>query len=66
MNINTFTFQEAYGDVPKPLWTLIKRHNVTPSDYMMMQLHMGEDWDRLADFIKASLNGKSFSYPFGG
>ena len=66
MNLNRYTFQEAYGNMPVPLWTLIKRHNVSPADYMLMQLHVNEDWDRIADFIKANLTGKSFSYPFGG
>lgn len=66
MNTKTFTFQEAYGDMPTPLWRLIKKHNVSPADYMMMQLAMGEDWDRLSDFILANLTGTTFNYPFGG
>lgn len=66
MNLSRFTFQEAYGHMPTALWTLIKRHNVTPSDYMMMQLHMCEDWERISDFILAHVRGNSFSYPFGG
>lgn len=65
MNENNLTFQEAYGHMPKALWTLIKRHNVTPADYMMMCLSFGEDYARLADFITGNLIGKSFNYPFG-
>lgn len=66
MNETTFTFQEAYGNMPRALWQEIKRHNVSPTDYMMIQFHAGEDWDRIRSFIKANLNGKSFNYPFGG
>lgn len=66
MNTTNFTFHESFGHMPKALLTLIKRHNVTPADYMMLQLHMCEDWERIADFILANLRGKSFAYPFGG
>lgn len=61
-----FTFQEAYGHLPTSLWALIKKHNVSPADYMMLQFSFSEDFDRIADFIKANLNGKSFNYPLGG
>lgn len=61
-----FTFQEAYGHLPKSLWTLIKKSNVSPSDYLLLQLNFCEDWDRIADFIKANLNNGSFIYPLSG
>lgn len=33
----TMTFQEAYGELPTKTWRLIKKHNVSPSDYYMME-----------------------------
>lgn len=66
MNEKTYTFQEAYGDMPTPLWRTIKKHNVSPADYMMLQLSMNEDWDRIQAFILMNLHNNSFVYPFGG
>lgn len=65
MNENKYTFQEAYGDMPVPLWRTIKEHNVSPADYMMLQLSMNEDWDRIQTFITMNLRSNSFVYPFG-
>lgn len=65
MDEETYTFQEAYGDMPVPLWKTIKKHNVSPADYMMLQLSMNEDWDRLDTFIKMHSKSGSFVYPFG-
>lgn len=66
MNENNLTFQEAYGTMPKALWALIKRYNVSPSDYMMIEFTTGEDYNAIESFILDNLRGNSFCYPLGG
>lgn len=66
MNENDLTFQEAYGTMPKALWKIIRKYNVSPSDYMMIEFTTGEDYDQIAGFITDNLRNGSFLYPMGG
>lgn len=36
------TFHECFGELPKSLLTLIRKHNVSPADYYFMEELYGE------------------------
>ena len=60
------TFHESYGYMPKVMLAMVKRHNVSPADYLMLEMEFGTDWDSMRQFIRDNLRGRSFYYPFGG
>lgn len=59
---------ESYGLIRTDTMAMIRKHNVSPSDMMLIQLSLGEDWERINDFIRAHVKGmrRNFYYPFGG
>lgn len=66
--MDEYTTQEDYGIIRSDTMNLIRKHNVSPSDMMLIQLDMREDWDRINDFIVSHVKGmrRNFYYPFGG
>lgn len=66
--MDEYTDHESYGIIRNDTMALIKRHNVSPSDMMLVQLSFREDWDRINDFIMSNVKGmrRNFYYPFGG
>ena len=63
-----FTEIEGYGILRTDTAAMVKRHNVSPADMMLIQLDMREDWDRINGFIRENVRGmfRNFYYPFGG
>lgn len=57
-------FDESYGEVPASLLRLIKRHNVSPSDYAELELKYGAGHfeDMRQAIIQFSKNGMFQSY----
>ena len=45
--MTTMTFQESYGSMPATLWTLVKRHNLSPVDFWDMEVLCDEDYDAI-------------------
>lgn len=66
--MDEFTFDENYGDMRSDTYSLIKRHNVSPADYLMLEIHFRNDWDRMNMFITQNVRGirRNFYYPYGG
>lgn len=66
--MDEYTDLEAYGLIRNDTVSLINRHNVSPSDMMLIQFSLQEDWDRINGFIRANVKGmrRNFYYPFGG
>lgn len=64
----TMTFHESYGELPVHMLRMVKRMNISPSDWMMLELQFDSDFEAMRDFInlnRSKTNG-SFIYPFGG
>jgi len=59
---------DGYGIIRNDTLSLIRRHNVSPSDMMLIQFSFKEDWDRINNFILNHVKGirRNFYYPFGG
>ena len=66
--MGTMTFHESYGELPVHLLRMVKRMNISPSDWMMLELQFAQDFEAIKDFINAnrSQSNGSFIYPFGG
>lgn len=66
--MTTMTFHESYGELPVHMLRMVKRMNISPSDWMMLELQFDGDFERMRDFINLNRhpsNG-SFIYPMGG
>ena len=58
------TFHESYGEVPKSLLRTMKKHNVTPSDFYMME-DEGLTHAQMEDaIVRFSENGMFSSFAF--
>ena len=64
--MDEFTDHESYGILRNDTYALVRKHNVSPADMMLIQLDMREDWDRINDFILSHVRGmlRNFHYPF--
>lgn len=64
----TMTFHESYGELPVHMLRMVNRMNISPSDWMMLEIQFDSDFEAMRDFInenRSKTNG-SFIYPFGG
>jgi hypothetical protein len=63
-----FTYDENYGDLRFDTAALIRKHNVSPADWLLLEIHFRNDWDRINRFILDNVKGirRNFYYPFGG
>lgn len=52
---------EWYGELPASLFRLVKRYNVSPSDYVDLEYFCNEDFDRMAKAIVACSRDGYFS-----
>lgn len=61
-----FTSDENYGILRSDTYNMVKRHNVSPADMMLIQFSFHEDWDRINHFIVSNVRGmrRNFYYPF--
>lgn len=64
----TMTFHESYGELPVHMLRMVNRMNISPSDWMMLEIQFDSDFEAMRDFINAnrSKSNGSFIYPFGG
>jgi hypothetical protein len=64
----TMTFHESYGELPVHMLRMVQRMNISPSDWMMLELQFEGDFEAMRDFILAHRNKSngSFIYPLGG
>ena len=65
--MTTMTFHESYGELPTHMLRMVKRMNISPADWMMLELRFDGDFESIRDFINANRNPSngSFTYPFG-
>lgn len=66
----SMTFHEYYGDLPKRLLTLYRRHNVSPYDHDRILESFGKSygdsdipWSDVLDFVLANVEDGSFRLP---
>lgn len=66
----SMTFHESYGDIPKGLLTLYRRHNVSPADHDLILASFGLTWQSpvipwsdVLDFVLAHIENGSLSLP---
>lgn len=64
------TFHESYGELPKGLLTIYRRHNVSTSDHDLILANFGftygDDgipWSDVLDFVLAHIEGGQFRLP---
>lgn len=65
--MTTMTFHESYGELPVHMLRMIDRMNISPADWMMLEVRFEQDFEAMRDFINLNrhpVNG-SFTYPFG-
>lgn len=59
-DMQTMTFHEAYGELPVHLLRMVKRFNVSPSDWYGLEHRFGTDFVAMRECIQQNLTGTSF------
>lgn len=64
----TMTFHESYGELPVHMLRMVNRMNISPADWLMLEIRFGTDFESMRDYINTHRNPSngSFTYPFGG
>jgi hypothetical protein len=64
--MSEMTFHESYGELPKSLLSRIRKTNVSPADYSMLEMQHGEgNYRAIHEAIDAQTRGGMFQPIFG-
>ena len=63
----TMTYHESYGDLTVSLNRALKRYNVSPMDYQMLEDEFGEgNYDTILAAVKQRSEGGMYQMPWPG
>lgn len=60
--MTAMTFHETYGEIPKRLLRTIKRHNVSPADFFVLEERHGDDFKAIENDIVDFVHNGQFSF----